>query len=234
MLSFDKERYRVNEIYMDRLIIGESPPPDARLVNSIRQWGILEPLIVRPYRDKFKIIAGNRRAKAMARLAEELDLKIEEVSLPCLLVVDASLAMAAMVMTNNCRKANPLSDLQAIEDMTTKLMKAGKSQEEIQKAIRVELGIPVGTQRKRLKLASLIPELRIAITENRLAPTSAERIASLDKKKQQRLYKLLDDRGEKGRITAKDVKEAICVQVSEYTTKLPWDQLAPPANGDTE
>lgn len=49
-----------------RLQFGESPLDD--LVESIRQHGIIQPLIVRPVNGKFELIAGERRWRASGKL----------------------------------------------------------------------------------------------------------------------------------------------------------------------
>ena len=55
----------------------EGPPPSAALVESIRRWGVLEPVLVRAvgggveYDNPRTLISGRRRLKALRRLHEE-------------------------------------------------------------------------------------------------------------------------------------------------------------------
>src|SRR2546422_3327772 len=68
-----KEKRDVKTIALDKLFVGElnermEVGDLTGLVSSIKQVGILEPLLVRPVADKFEIICGRRRFEA-AKLA---------------------------------------------------------------------------------------------------------------------------------------------------------------------
>lgn len=188
------------------LILNDSPRPDGRLVASIRQHGILEDLLVREYRGKYKVIAGNRRARAVERILEEDNLPADALKIPCK-VIPLALCLAAQVATNNLGKKNPLADCDAILSITKKMTEKGKSQREIELYIGKELGLTVGMQRKRLRLAGLPPEVRLAIIEGRCAVGTAEAFMSLPARTRNKLLKAKLS-NEEGRLTAGDIREA--------------------------
>ena len=206
------------------LIIADSPPPDARLRESIRAHGLFEPVIIRPYRSKYKVIAGNRRLRAIAEIATDEERNLDEQPIPCIVVEDADRALAAMTATNNLRRANPLTDLAAILDLQKRLIKKGLNVREIEREISKTLGITAARQRSLLELEKLAPQFRMGMIEGALALSTARQILKLDAYKQKKLASQLD---EAGRITAKDVaahRKAATMQLSE---SLPWEQINP-------
>src|SRR5437879_4458016 len=69
----DREGRQLKNIRVDKLFFGElnerlEPGDLEGLSRSIKQVGVLEPLLVRPVGDRFEIIAGGRRYRA-ARMA---------------------------------------------------------------------------------------------------------------------------------------------------------------------
>lgn len=62
------------------------PPPSAALVESVRRWGVLEPLLVRAvgggldYRNPDTLVAGRRRLKAVRQLAAEYRERLRKLS----------------------------------------------------------------------------------------------------------------------------------------------------------
>jgi ParB-like chromosome segregation protein Spo0J len=211
------------QIRIADLILSDGPPPTAALINNIRQYGIFEDVIVRPFRSRFKVIAGRRRVAALKRIANEEGYdNWGEQLVPCKIITDADLALAALVATNNLGKANPLADLDAIHQLTKKLLKTGSNQREIEKHIFKTLGLTAATQRKRLKLASLKSEFRFALGEGCLSVANAEKITALPEELQAKLLVLLD---EKGSLTTKDVQEVKTVRATSLLISL-FDRIA--------
>ncbi len=193
----------VKLIPLTDLILGSSPPPIKGLIDSIREHGIFELLLVYPFRNKYKIIAGNRRARATKVIAEEGE--GENVpQLPCRVLEDKDETLAAMVATNNLGKRNPLTDLEAINLITKKLMAQGKDQLEITRSISKQLRLAAGTQKKRLRLNDLIPDLKIALCEGQMTVSVAEKVSGLSEDEQKELLAQLI---EHGRVTTRQVKE---------------------------
>jgi ParB/RepB/Spo0J family partition protein len=103
----EKERRSAKNIAIKDLFLGElneriDPGDIEGLSRSIKQVGVLEPLLVRPVGDRYEIIAGNRRFNA-ARLAGV-------TSVPCIVKeMDDISALRASFQENEERKsANPL------------------------------------------------------------------------------------------------------------------------------
>lgn len=210
------------------LILGEAPAPDARIRKSIEQHGMFDIVIVRPWRDKFRVIAGNRRCMSIRVIALDRDLIVNDQPVYCRVIDDPDLALAAMVATNNARRINALSDLTAMLAITTRAIKKGLNVEEIEQLILRELGLTTATQRKRLKLKDLAQEFKMAVMERRMPISAAEQIAGLDARRQKALLKLLESRGPLGRLTAKDVREQRVGQTHAAADRLPWEQIAEP------
>jgi ParB family transcriptional regulator, chromosome partitioning protein len=138
---------------------------DRDLVNSIRDLGVLEPVILELQGDNFSVIDGRRRTLA----ARAAGLK----SIPARVIeIDGWLGRDVLsILLNEQRGPNPVSELLAIE----RLIQAGKSERDITKAT----GMDAATIRKRLKLARLIFALRIRLENGLLKVGLAEAIAVL-------------------------------------------------------
>lgn len=198
------------------------PPPSIQLVESVQRWGIMEPLILRErpttrgHPGGYDIISGQRRIMA-GRLAgvERASARVFDVG--------GNLPDVATLMLQDMRKANPAAELRAIEA----LVKAGKGLGEIGRAT----GLPVSTIEKRLKLASLLPPFRHALDTGGISGAVAEGLAGLPEALQARLQQ--EVYGPKGKLTARDIHDIRCVQVSDAVAELPDELFARPgANGE--
>src|SRR6058998_2268318 len=103
----DREGRQVKNIRLDRLFFGElnerlEPGDLEGLSRSIKQVGVLEPLLVRPVGDRYEIIAGGRRYRAAADAGL--------LSVPCQIKeLDDVQALQASFQENEERKsASPL------------------------------------------------------------------------------------------------------------------------------
>src|SRR3989475_3152500 len=103
----DREGRQVKNIRLDKLFFGElnerlEPGDLEGLARSIKQVGVLEPLLVRPVGDRYEIIAGGRRYRAAADAGL--------LSVPCQIKdLDDIQALQASFQENEERKsASPL------------------------------------------------------------------------------------------------------------------------------
>jgi ParB/RepB/Spo0J family partition protein len=103
----ERERRSARNIAIKELFLGElnerlDPGDIEGLARSIRQVGVLEPLLVRPVGDRFEVIAGGRRLRAASLAGVE--------SVPCVSkVMDDVTALKASFHENEERKsASPL------------------------------------------------------------------------------------------------------------------------------
>ncbi|MDR0858863.1 MAG: ParB/RepB/Spo0J family partition protein [Oscillospiraceae bacterium] len=143
------------------------PTSLAELCESIKQYGILQPLNVRKSGKYYELIAGERRLRA-ARLA---GLSM----VPCLINdVDPELSSLIAMVENLQRK-----DLDYIDEAEgiARLIKAyGLSQEEAAR----KLGKAQSSVANKLRLLKLAPELLYVLRENGLSERHARALLRLD------------------------------------------------------
>lgn len=190
----------------------------AALRESIASIGILQPLALIRSNDgiSFRYADGQRRADA-ARTAD-----LPEV--PALIFPPATprhVARAMTLMTNHVRADNPVTELDAIEN----LLEDGFSLREIADGLQ----IPVPTIEARMRLSSLAPALRHALEQGTIATGVAEAAAKLTSEEQNDLTATLL---ETGKVRGRDIRELKQARTAAATTQLPDAIFAadPPAN----
>lgn len=173
------------------------------LADNIEKQGLLQPITVRPkkhplageynYPTKYEIICGERRYRAYCKLSEkwaEMDVvapkgesynRFAEIAAIVREMNDDE-AFDAMITENLQRK-----DVDPIEEAFAfgQLIEKGKTAEEI--ALR--FGKSVRFVQDRVKLNNLIPELMLAVKEDRFSLAGAMIISKLDQEAQQRYFK---------------------------------------------
>lgn len=173
------------------------------LADNIEKQGLLQPITVRPIKhpsneygdrpDKYEIVCGERRYRAMCRLSDKWAImdevapkgetynRFSEIASIVREMTDEE-AFDAMITENLQRK-----DVDAMEEAFafSQLMQKGKTVEEI--ALR--FGKSVRFVQDRVKLNNLIPELMLAVREDKMGIGAAMLIAKLDEEQQQKYYK---------------------------------------------
>lgn len=173
------------------------------LADNIEKQGLLQPITVRPIKypsneygdrpDKYEIVCGERRYRAMCRLSDKWAImdevapkgetynRFSEIASIVREMTDEE-AFDAMITENLQRK-----DVDAMEEAFafSQLMQKGKTAEEI--ALR--FGKSVRFVQDRIKLNNLIPELMLAVREDKMGIGAAMLIAKLDEEQQQKYYK---------------------------------------------
>jgi ParB family transcriptional regulator, chromosome partitioning protein len=151
------------------------------LMESIRQRGLLEPIIVRPRGRRFEVLAGNRRLKACKLLRHR--------KVKCIVTdLDDEASFEVSLIENIQRKTlAPLEEAEAFKrycdrfgwgSQTDLAKKIGKSQEYIS---------------HRLKLLTLSKPAQEALRRGEIRPTSAEELVWIkDKKSQQEALDMLE------------------------------------------
>lgn len=164
------------------------------LANSIKMYGILQPLILRPLGDKYEIIAGERRYKAatIAGLSE----------VPAILVnLDDKTSAELAIIENIQRK-----DLTAIEEAKSysKLLDLGNYTQE---QLAVKMGKKQSTIANKLRLLNLLPDTQDALMNGQISERHARSLLQLKDdpgKQREVLNKIISDR-----LTVKDTDELI-------------------------
>ncbi|OQY08618.1 MAG: hypothetical protein B6I28_04590 [Fusobacteriia bacterium 4572_132] len=165
------------------------------LADSIRENGILQPIIVRERNGLYEIIAGERRYRAALKLnMDKIPLIVKEIE-------DIETLELAIIENIQRENLNPIEEARAYQQLKEKhnytqeklAKKLGKSRSVITNAIRL------------LKLPEVILEMLI---QNEISSGHARAIlAEKDSKEQLRLAKLVKDEGLSVREIEKEIKE---------------------------
>lgn len=142
------------------------------LADSIRSVGILEPLVVRPIAAGYEVVAGGRRLEA-ARLAE-LD------TVPCTVrqLTDEQALELAIIENNQRGDIHPLEEADAFQRLRD--LDPGHTPG----SIAAKIGRPVAYVVQRLRLLSLIPEVREAFSNDDITISHAHLLAGLTAEQQ--------------------------------------------------
>ncbi len=167
------------------------------LADSIRQHGIIQPLVLRPNGDKYEIVAGERRYKAsmMAGLA----------SVPAVIARISDQQSAETSIVENVQRKQ-LTAIEEAQSYKALLDKGYMSQEELAK----RMGLSQGAISNKLRLLTLSDEVQNAVLENKISERHARSLLKIKDKEVQNKWlsriiterltvKQLDDllRGEK-------------------------------------
>jgi ParB family transcriptional regulator, chromosome partitioning protein len=153
------------------------------LAESIREKGILEPLIVRRVEQGYEIIVGERRWRAAQKAGlREVPVLIKEI--------EGREALEISLIENLQREnLNPVEEADGFRRLAEEF---GLNQEEV--AARV--GKDRTTVANTLRLLKLSPEMRDHLLQNRMTPGHARAILSLDApEKQEELCALILQKG---------------------------------------
>lgn len=135
------------------------------LAASIKEHGVLQPLLLRKIGDKYEIIAGERRYKAsnIAGLT----------SVPAIVMETDDDTSAELAVVENIQR----KDLNAMEEAQSykKLADRGLTQEEIAKKI----GVNQSTVANKIRLLSLDEEVQDALLNNKISERHARSLLSI-------------------------------------------------------
>lgn len=165
-------------------------PPDQSFLNSVRDFGIIQPIIMTEGPQGVKVAAGRRRIKA-ARL-------IGIGELGAVVFQEGWVSPESLTLIENRhRQQNALADLLAIEA----LIKAGNDEEKI----AANLGVSKVTIKGRLRLRQLLPDLAKAMGDGKIFVSVAEKICTLPPEQQQ---EILEAYKKNGKVTLADIGAA--------------------------
>lgn len=211
-VSFGKEKQKIENIEPHNIITSHFQPRQVfvhtaleELVNSIKEYGILEPLIVSPLNDgRYRLVAGERRLRA----AKILDLQ----TVPAILRTVSEQERLEISMIENIQRR----DLNPIEEATTynKLVNEFHlTQEEVAKK--------VGKSRSRiansLRLLSLPKEIQSFLTSGKLTVGHAKVILELGSQEEQ-LKMVKRVLGQK--LSVRDIEQKVRVRVGKKATPI--------------
>jgi len=180
------ERIRITDIvpnpFQPRKRFAEKRMED--LVNSLREKGVIQPILVRPAGKLFELIAGERRWRA----AQELDL--EEI--PAIVredIDDADSLELSLIENIQREELNPIEEARAYKELIGQfdytLDKVGKM-----------MGKNKTTISNSLRLLTLSNEIKQKVEEGKISTGHAKVLLSLTNEyKRQKVAKLIEQKG---------------------------------------
>lgn len=137
------------------------------LADSIKQHGILQPLLVRPYGNGYQIVAGERRWRAARMLGmSEVPVQIKDLT-------DSEAMQLALIENLQRENLNPIEEAQGYYELTENF---GMTQEEISKTV----GRSRSAVANAMRLLSLPEEVRTMLEDGELSVGHAKALLSFD------------------------------------------------------
>lgn len=170
---------RIREIALARIVPSPLQPRKefseealAELVDSIRQHGIIQPLIVREIGGRYEIIAGERRWRA----AQELGL----AEAPVILRTASDLEVLELSLIENLQRAdlNPIEEAQGYARLASEF---GLRQEDIASKV----GRSRAAVANAMRLLDLHPQIQVWLTQDLLSVGHAKVLLGLKRAEEQ-------------------------------------------------
>ena len=161
------------------------------LANSIKEHGIIQPLVVRRIQDKFEIIAGERRYKAATLVGMK--------KVPCIVMNLNDNESAEVAVIENIQRKE-MTSLEEAKSFKKILDKGYLTQDELAK----RMGKSQSSIANKLRLLNLDELVQDAILNGKISERHARSILKLDNKEDQR--KVLSEIIEK-RLTVRQTED---------------------------
>lgn len=152
------------------------------LASSLKEHGVIQPLIVRKIGSSYRLVAGERRLRAAAKAG------IDKVPAVVREMTDREAVEVSLVENLQREELGPLEQATAFQRLSDEF---GLTQEEI--AARVGKSRPEVAN--TLRLLRLEPEVKRLLNDGRLTGGHGRALVSLDREKQLRLAKMAASRG---------------------------------------
>lgn len=153
------------------------------LSESIKQHGIIQPLVVRKLGDKFEIIAGERRYKAATQAGlTKVPVIISDID-------DNKSAEVALVENIQRRNLTAIEEAKSYKNL---LDRGYMTQEQLAS----KMGVSQSAIANKLRLLNLDPEVQDALLNEKISERHARALLSLENKEDQKkwLQKILNER----------------------------------------
>jgi ParB family chromosome partitioning protein len=157
-----------HDIHTNQSSLRDDLGPMEGLIFSIKEKGLLQPIVVRPVENAFEVIAGNRRLEACKRL------RVKNV--PCYIVGrDDKQAYEVSLIENIQRKTlNPIEEAKAFRRYVDERGYGAVSE------LAARIGKSEPYVSKRLALLELPIQVQEQLVRRRITPSTAEEFISLD------------------------------------------------------
>lgn len=190
------------------------------LSQSIKEHGVIQPIIVRKVGDKYEIIAGERRFRASQLAGKQ--------TIPALVRDIDDKEAAKIALLENLQRSN-LTPIEEAKTYQTILKLDNITQEELAQ----NLGKSQSTIANKLRLLTLDEEVQTALLNSQISERHARSLIGLDLEKQRELlHKIINEK-----LTVKGLDE----EIMKMTGKLPEQEtpqeqkqeIIPPVNTPT-
>lgn len=179
----------------------------SELAESIKTHGVIQPLVVRRLKDKYEIVAGERRYRASK--------KAGLTSIPAILTTISDTKSAELALVENVQR----KDLSAIEEARsyqTLLGQGDVNQAELAK----RLGVSQSAISNKLRLLTLAPQVQDAVINNEISERHARSLLKVSDHTNQKilLKKIVTER-----LTVKKLEDEIrnnYKEPEEITSKI--------------
>jgi len=185
--------------------------PDSlqELAASIQEYGVIQPLIVRPIEKGFELVAGERRLRASKMVG------LTEV--PVIVKEFTDKEMAELAMIENLQRED-LHFLEEAEGFQQLITSFGFTQEELAK----RMGKNQSTVANKLRLLKLLPEVRAVVAAEKLTERHARSLLKIDEPRLQlEVLEIIKEKGLNVRATEELIEEFledIARQIEEKNT----------------
>jgi len=180
------------DVVVEMIDVNDYVDPTPDFIESVRRFGIIQPVLLCRDKDRYKVLAGRRRVLS-AKLIGMTTIKAivrEGISYS-----DAQ-ASALTIEAQKKFNENPVAELRAIQS----LIKDGYQKEAIMSA----LGLSGERIDKVMKLGSLPEELLDAVQERKVSITTAKTLAKMSAPYQKKAIKTFESNG---KLTGSDLSE---------------------------
>ena len=153
------------------------------LASSIREKGLLQPIIVRPKEDHFEIVAGNRRCEACKNMGWR------KITAHIVHLDDQEAFETALVENIQRKTLNPVEEAHAFKDYISNYGWGGATQ------LSLKLGKSVSYVTKRIALLDLPVDVIDALNNSTISSSVGEELHSVrDEGKKSKLAQLVAER----------------------------------------
>ena len=216
--DIDNEEDKIENISLDLIVKNKNQPRSSfdekslyELTKSIKEKGVLQPILVREQGEKYEIIAGERRFLA-AKMAQM-------TYIPAIIkdINDKESAEIALIENLQRENLNPVEEALAYKGLMEKF---GYTQEEVAKKV----GKDRATVSNAIRLLSLPKEITNMLKNGDISAGHARALLALqDKDSQKELAKLIKNKKISVRETeerVRNAKSSVEYKYSQYEEKL--------------
>lgn len=204
----------INNISIDLLIPNPYQPRKIfkeetinELAASIKEYGILNPILIRPVNEQYQIIAGERRVKAAKQAGlKEIPAIIKDLD-------DKQVASIALIENLQRENLNPLEEAKSYKEILTL---TGMTEKEL----GIKIGKSQGTIANKMRLLNLPSNVQEAIMQKQISEKHARSLMKVSSQEKQTEYlnktiqnkltvKELDNLINQKEITEEEIQNAI-------------------------